>query len=900
MGTMKRRTQVFRPRLERLEGRTAPAIFTVTMTADVVSGADDDVSLREAIIAANANPGLDTIAFNILEAGVQTISIPGAGFGQLPTITDPVIIDGFTQPGASPNSNPIDLPSNAVILIELTGQGTVSGLVVRADGCTVRGLAMSNFDTAIYVAGSSNRVAGNYLGTDASGSNGVGNNRGVYVFPVTAIPTDNTIGGTSPADRNVIVGGARTGSYGVLAEFSSGLAVVGNFIGVDAAGTASLGMQSGVFWDRVDDSIVGGTDPQARNVIVSQTWGISLSNVSSDITIQGNYLGTDRTGTVGLGGAETLSTGISVGGGSRDISIGGATPGAGNVISRFGIGVLLQSGCARATIQGNRIGTDATGTQDLGNKLAGVNLSGSSATAHRIGGLNPGAGNVIAFNAAGVVVGAACQAAIAGNSIFGNVGLGIDLLANDGVSGPTPNDPGDADGEGGNSFQNFPALTSATTLGVIVGALNSQPNTSYRLEFFSSAAADPSGYGEGTTFLGAFDVITDANGDTSFSVNVTSPPPGQTVITATATRLEAPVDVGPLIPRETSEFSAAVTTTPGAPPPELSVDDVTVTEGNDGVTDAVFTVRLSAAGTATVTVSFATLSDSAIAPADYDSVNTTVTFEPGQTSRQVVVRVHGESLIETDERFTVRLSDPVNATLVDDVAVGRILNDDVPGVSISDAFLTEGHAGTRELVFTVTAIAAAGMPAEVVLATVQGSATAGKDYDSLARVLRFAPGGPSSQQVRIRIVGDRLVEADETFYVNILSAKGIAIVDRQGVGVIVNDDAQPALSVSDAVLVRSSSGVVDAVFTVRLSQPTFLPVKLVARTADGSALAARDYRAQSTAITFQAGGSLTYQVRIRVFNGRPAGLRDFFLRLTDVSNALLTAGEGRAVIGENP
>ena len=147
----------FRLRLEPLEDRTLPSVFTVTTTTDVVSSSDAAVSLREAILAANNTPnvgGPDTIAFNILGAGVHTILIPGAGLPRLPNITDAVVIDGFSQPGSSPNTNPIDQPSNALLLIELVGPSEfpLDGLFLAANGNTVRGLAMSKFGTAIYIA----------------------------------------------------------------------------------------------------------------------------------------------------------------------------------------------------------------------------------------------------------------------------------------------------------------------------------------------------------------------------------------------------------------------------------------------------------------------------------------------------------------------------------------------------------------------------------------------------------------------------------------------------------------------------------------------------------------------------------------------------------------------------
>src|SRR5205807_1424701 len=150
-------------------GLVAAATFDVTTTADSGAG-----SLRDAITLANANAGLDTITFHIPGSGVHTITpLP-----DLPTITDPVIIDGYTQPGASPNTNPLTLGpgalgSNAVILIELSGSGGAGvGLNISAGNSTVRGLAINRFaNSGINLSpADGNIIEGNFLGTDPTGT----------------------------------------------------------------------------------------------------------------------------------------------------------------------------------------------------------------------------------------------------------------------------------------------------------------------------------------------------------------------------------------------------------------------------------------------------------------------------------------------------------------------------------------------------------------------------------------------------------------------------------------------------------------------------------------------------------------------------------------------------------
>ena len=240
--------------------------------------------------------------------------------------------------------------------------------------------------------------------------------------------------------------------------------------------------------------------------------------------------------------------------------IGGTTAAARNVISGNRTGVTLFLGATGNLVQGNLIGTMPDGVTGAGNTFAGVYIS-STAANNTIGGTAPGAGNTIAYTQGvtgtagsgdGVFVESVDSSiapptgnAILGNSIFSNAGLGIDLTP-DGV---TSNDTGDAD-TGANNLQNFPVLSSAVrvTGGTTVnGTLNSKANQSFRIEFFTSPAADPSGFGEGKVFLGGVVVTTDSSGNASFTVTLAGVPAGSQVITATAT------DSG----NNTSEFSRA-------------------------------------------------------------------------------------------------------------------------------------------------------------------------------------------------------------------------------------------------------------------------------------------------------------------------------------------------------
>jgi hypothetical protein len=393
-------------------------ICDATSTANVCT-------LRATIQEANATLGADTINFNIPEAfgdpssGVAAISPQTA----LPAITEVVIIDGYTQPEASPNTKTVG--NSAVLKIQLDGTNVpndIIGLEIdTSDGSVIKGLVINRFGTGISIRGDSvaNRIEGNFIGTDPTGTLDVGNQiDGVQIFDG---PSETVIGGTALAARNVISG---NDDSGLALGSSQGTRVLGNRIGTTASGTAALG---------------------------NAFEGVQIGNSSDSLLGDGTSAGSN---TIAFNG--------------RD----------------------------------------------------GVNVAGSSS------------GNEVSRN-----------------SIFSNAGLGIDLVGPGETavttSIPTPNDPGDADAFA-NNLQNKPVLSSAKTGGgktTIQGKLDSTPNQTYTIEFYSN----PADTNEGKKFIGEKSVTTSVDGLRSFTFSpATSVPVGQT-ITATATRAST---------HDTSEFSA--------------------------------------------------------------------------------------------------------------------------------------------------------------------------------------------------------------------------------------------------------------------------------------------------------------------------------------------------------
>ena len=415
-------------------------------------------SLRDAIVAAEANLGPDTITFNIPGAGLHTIQ-PAS---PLPTITDPVVVDGTSQSGYS-----------GTPLIELDGTNAganATGLIITAGNSTVKGLAINRFDAigiSLFTSGS-NTIESNYIGTDPTGTLALGNgNTGLNINA-----PNNTIGGIDPAKRNVISGnqiglrvsgGGATGNiiqgnyigtdaagdvalgnfdgvsistpgtvfggttagagnlvsgnahYGI--SLGSGVVVEGNLIGTNAAGDEAVGnVLAGVSISNGSNNTIGGTAPGARNIISGNVFGVSIGGASATgNTVLGNYIGTDITGTAAVGNGD----GIQISSTALVNTIGGTTPEARNIISgNLSDGIQIFSGATNCLVQGNYIGTDVTGTLALGNAPGwGVNIL--SAPGNIIGGTTPGAGNVISGNGdGGVGIGGTAST---GNMVQGNL-----------------------------------------------------------------------------------------------------------------------------------------------------------------------------------------------------------------------------------------------------------------------------------------------------------------------------------------------------------------------------------------------------------------------------------------------------------------------------------------------
>ena len=593
-------------------------------------------TLRAAIQQTNAGTGA-TIKFNISGSGVQAISPASA----LPAITKAVFIDGYSQPGASAGT----------VLIEIDGTNagsSVDGLMLQGNGNYVRGLAVNSFSRyGIEISSSRNNVlVGNMVGTDAAGSTDEGNgSSGVHISrSEDVLLRGNVISGN---DRN----GVETSNGGRLHFY-------GNKIGTNAAGTADVGNSGvGAYISTrqvvMQDNVISGNDNH----------GVHLkSNVTQDVVIENNRIGTNDAGTAALA---NVGSGIYFDSDPKNNLI------TGNIIGGNGFhGVRLSGTYVQYNlIAENWIGANASGA-DLGNGGSGVHISEGPDD-------NTVEDNVIAHNIGdGVTITGnnSLGNTIWENSIHDNDGHGIDL----GDDGVTANDAGDGD-SGPNHLQNYPGnLTFATRDDVasVRFTLDVTARHTYILDFYS---CDSSTSGEGKDWLGFTSGVPSTSGVKTITASIllgqigdfTAPDPSATHVTATTTD----TDVG-----STSEFAPCVAR---VALPELVISESTI-EVTEGGTDT-YTVALSTLPSAEVTVTISPV-DTGVATVS----DATLTFTTTNATTAQTITVTGASDDDADNeamiiRHLVSIGDNDYLTAVVPV---EVTDDDAPGLTFASTHTT--------------------------------------------------------------------------------------------------------------------------------------------------------------------------------------------------------------------
>ena len=599
--------------------------------------------------------------------GLSITGFPGAGISLSgpPSVVEGNYI-GVKPDGTGPGGNGSGGTFHGGIVVGSQGN--------RIGGTTAatRNVISANNPSGIVISeGAGNVILGNRIGTNVDGDHAVPNTgNGIYFPDPLGVPT---IGGGAPGEGNLISGNAGSGIWidagdgaviqgntiglavdrstampngadGIHAEFAGGVIggvgpsewnvvsgnggagialvnvsstptrVQGNLVGLKASGDGLVPNGAGQVVVSGSDSIdIGGATAAARNVISGggTSDGVLLDSLTHDVRVEGNYIGTDSTGEVGLGNG----SGVVVAGGSHDNTIGGSVPGARNVISASSnVGVSFANAGAGNRVLGNSIGTDKDEATVLANKV-GVELFATSGTT--VGSAVPPIGNVIAGSTvSGVVLhGGSNSNTFAGNFVgtdrtdtadFGNAdGLRFDNDGgNDNVIGPTNvfahsvdrgiemntgtgnrisastfHDNGNDAiflNEAANHNQAAPTVDSAVNdVGTVHvdGSLASTLNSTFSVEVFSTPTC--TGKPQGRTYLGSTPVTTDEIGHGSFSFSSNVPSEGD-AITATATDTTT---------HDTSGFSAC-TTVVG---PTLVV--TTADDHDDGVCDSDCTLR---------------------------------------------------------------------------------------------------------------------------------------------------------------------------------------------------------------------------------------------------------------------------------------------------------------------
>jgi len=447
-------------------------------TFTVINTADSGAgSLRQAILDANAASGSNSIDFDIPGTGTHTIALASA----LPALGSSITMDGTTQPGYVAGGQPDIVISNQQSSIPVSLRYL---LEVTGNNDTIRGITLTT-----------------------------PNSEDISVLPLLVVGNDTTLDADN-LGANVCIGQSS-------ASITTGTVVT------DC--TASLALNN------TSDTIIGGTAAGDRNVLSA-----IYAYDSTGITISGNFIGTNASGTQTLnnqGGQIGLQGGfVSITlSGCSDCTIGGTTSAAANVIAG---GVQIESDPSNPSslsnnnvIEGNFIGTQADGQTFLGGTYKSI-ATGQTLPLYGGGVIistsnNSVIDNTIAFSiTSGVQIegSSSIDNRISQNSIFSNGEIGI-WLGNEAPYSDLLIPNGGAPGTGPNDYQPPPTLTSETVSNdqtVITGTLQSAPNTTYTLEFFASPSQDSSGYVEGKTFLGSMSVTTNASGSASFTFTGTA------------------------------------------------------------------------------------------------------------------------------------------------------------------------------------------------------------------------------------------------------------------------------------------------------------------------------------------------------------------------------------------
>jgi Calx-beta domain-containing protein/IPT/TIG domain-containing protein len=742
-----------------LAASATAATFTVTNTNDSGPG-----SLRQAIMDANASASA-TVAFSI-GSGVQTIMPLSA----LPDVQSNVTVDGSTQPGYA--GTPLIELNDSLIPASfsadcLASRGRINAIAVNR--CTGRGLRVyGGFVTACFI------------GTDVTGHIARGNGTGVFVNGPAVL------GGNSDAEGNLISGNQRdvtvTGS-------ANGSAISYNKIGTDLTGEAALGFNgdAGISVEYTADISVH------HNVIGAHNVGIQCF-YSDRTLISNNYIGVSVSvnpipNSLGIHIYQSNFTEIGTSGGNiiaRNFSGGIEMDGSSirnpvrfNWIHHNGnIGIDLSTSYTFDGVTPNDSGDADSGPNLLQNYPVLTNVTSVGGQTTITGIISTSANQLFAID---FYSSTQCSSSGhgEGESTLGSASVQTDgsgngaftvtfpaTLAGGSVVSATATDP----------FGNTSEFSSCrTVLGAGTFVFNSSTNgISEASSSLAVVVNRTNGTGgavsvnyatangtatAGNDYTAASGTLSFADGESSksFFVPITNDLiyEGNETFTVTLSGATNGASIG-------NPSTQTITIVDNEPPPQLSIADASLTEGNSGISNMTFMVTLTGATTAPATVQYYTSSNSAGSGSDYQYTSGTLTFNVGETQKTITVPIFGDTVGEADETFYVYLYNATNAQLNQYYAIGTIINDDVvPTVTASDVTIVEGNSGFSNAVITLTA--SQPFYGEVDYFTVDGTAKSTSDYNYTSNYVFF--NNETTKTITIPIVGDKVVEPDETFKV---------------------------------------------------------------------------------------------------------------------------------------
>lgn len=497
------------------------------------------VTLRSVILEANARPpyyndSVFTVNFNIAGAGAQSISLSA----NLPEIKYPILFNGFSQPGAAVNTANFGDQVNSTVLMNINCNNK-SGFLINGTNTTLQGLAIYNSTNAqvnIY-DGSANYVKGCFLGMTSTGIRSSTypevNIEGIDIGGNgTDASSNNIIGGTTNADRNVIAGGIIIRGNG-----SSGNKIYGNYIGTDITGDTAIDRNSaGIqIHDSASYTQIGGVSANMGNLISgNDDYGIVMYGAQTSYnSVHNNYIGVKSDFQTAL---DNGLYAIRIYSGSHHNQIGSSS--ASNVIGSASSALIILDDSPYNTVQNNFIGTDATLTTDLGINDAAIVIDGTPSNYNTIGGAGINEGNIIANSLAGIVTTNGGYS----NRFLSNRFINIDEMAidlkGDGVTNNDNLDPDPSSGAANNYLQNFPEMFDADSVagGVrVCGEMNSNANESFTLQIYKSENQTSSTFGAGEELIGSMNVMTASNGIVQFSTIINTPVNSGDYISVSAT-----------------------------------------------------------------------------------------------------------------------------------------------------------------------------------------------------------------------------------------------------------------------------------------------------------------------------------------------------------------------------